>query len=78
VYAMPVERGLAAYMQSIEAPLQQSEARVQGGRIVRPTIDTARQPLEPARTDVVDARSADISQGGEILGDQRRAGAKRV
>ncbi len=44
-YAVPVERGLAADMQSFEAPLQQDEARMQGGRIVRPAIHAAGQLL---------------------------------
>ena len=71
-YAMPVERGLTADMQSFEAPLQQSEARVQGGRIVRPAIDAARQPLKPARADIVDGEVGRYPEGGEVLGGQRR------
>jgi hypothetical protein len=60
-------------MQSVEAPLQQSEARVQGGRIVRPVIDAARQPLKPAGADIVDGEIGRYPQGSEILGGQRRA-----
>ena len=70
--AMPVERGLAADMQSFEAPLQQDKARVQGGRIVRPAIDPACQPLQPAGTDIVDGKVGRYPQGGEVIGGQRR------
>ena len=76
--AMPVERGLAADMQSFEAPLQQSEARMQGGWIVGPAIDAARQPLEPARPDIVDGEIGRYPEGGEVLGGQRRPGARWV
>jgi hypothetical protein len=40
--AMPIERGFAANVRSVEGPLQQDEARMQGGRIIRSAIDAAR------------------------------------
>jgi hypothetical protein len=72
-YAMPVECGLAADMQAVEALLQQGKARVQVRRIVWPTIDAARQSLQPAGTDIVDGEIGRYPQGGEILGSQRRS-----
>ena len=47
--AMPVERGLATDVQTLEASLQQREARVQGRGIIRAGVDATRQPLEQAR-----------------------------
>jgi hypothetical protein len=71
-YAMPVERELAADMQSVEAPLQQGQARVQGRRIIRTAIDAAFRPLQPAGADVVDGEIGPISPGRR---DPRRSAA---
>jgi hypothetical protein len=54
--AMPVERGLATDVQTLEASLQQREARVQGRGIIRAGVDATRQPLEPARPDIVNGK----------------------
>src|SRR5579872_2949488 len=72
-YAVPVERGLAADMQSIEAALQQDEALVQGGRIVRPAIDAPRQPLQPAGADIMDGEIGRYPQSSQVPGGQRRS-----
>src|ERR1700677_1423445 len=70
--ALPVERGLAAHMQSFEASLQQRDTRMQGGCIVGAAVDPARQPLKPARPELVDGEICRYPEGGEILGGQRR------
>src|SRR5487761_324668 len=74
--AMPVERGLATNVQSVEAPLQQGEARVQHGRIVGAAIDPARQSLKPACPDIMDGKISRYPEGSEILGGQRRPGSQ--
>ena len=53
--AVPIKRGLAANMQSIEATLQQAKARVQCRWIVGTAVDTTRQSLEPARPHIMDS-----------------------
>jgi hypothetical protein len=73
-YTVPVERGLATDMQSFEAPLEQDEARMQGGRIVWAAIHAAGQPLQPAGTDIVDGKVGRDPEGGEVIGGQRRPG----
>ena len=45
---------------------------MQGGRIVGAAINAARQPLEPARPDIVDGKVGRYPEGGEVLGRQRR------
>ena len=71
-HAIPVERGLAADVQPLESALQQDQAGVQGERVVRPAIDAARQPAEPAGADVVDGEVGRDPQGGQVLGRERR------
>ena len=70
--AMPVQRGLAAHMQAFETPLQQRDTGMQGGRIIGAAKDPAREPLQPARPDIVDREVGRYSEGGEVLGGQRR------
>jgi hypothetical protein len=72
--AVPVERRLAANVQALELSLQKRDARVQGRRIVGTAIDAARQPLEPARPDIVDGQVGRYPEAGEVLGRQRGSG----
>ena len=75
---MPVERGLAADMQACGATLKEGNARVQGRGVVGAAIDAARQPLKPARPDVVDGQIGRYAEGGEIGGGCRRSGRKAI
>ena len=72
-YTVPVECGLPTDVEALEASLQQDEAGLQGGRVIRAAIDATRQPLQPARTDIVDREVSRYAEGGEILGGQRRS-----
>jgi hypothetical protein len=74
VDAMPRERRLAADMQTFEASLQECDAWVQSRGTVGATIDTAREPLEPACADIVDRKVWRYPEGSKVVGTQRRPG----
>ena len=48
-----VERRFSSDVQSFDLPLQQDQARIYRRRILRPAINTASKPFEPAGADVM-------------------------
>ena len=73
-YEEPKGFSLSLQMNDTSEAERVFNALAQGGRIVRPAIDAACQPLQPAGPDIVDGKVCRYPQGGEVIGGQRRPG----
>jgi hypothetical protein len=70
-YAVPVERRLASDMQSRKAALEKNKAWVQRELVVRPAIDAASQPLQPARPDIMDSQVGRYAKPAQVPAVER-------